>query len=274
LSDDEEESKKGMAPSGAAAAKDPKTRAEELRKETKEDRKKMALTMKAEGYNRVEISHAFKQVTGTGLGPAQWKEWDEEDKLRLQVGEVAGPVASQEEKAWMSTVLAKFKTLTERLQAQVLEFGLYVLETVTPQVPAATPEEKVRNTLEWLRKAVVAFDPEAMREIEKFGATAFLAAQELKRQIGELMEWADPSSRLQQMAERCLYSTNQINEKAFNMLMLELVRSIHQVPRFQGGAKVDELPKIIKSYAEARGLALDEAEEVMGEVLQEVASSE
>lgn len=64
MSAEEEESPKRTAPSSASTEKDPKIRIEALRKETKGDRKKMALTMKGEGCNRVEISHAFKEVTG------------------------------------------------------------------------------------------------------------------------------------------------------------------------------------------------------------------
>lgn len=273
MSGEEEDSGKGMAQSGAAETKDPKTRVEELKEETKGDRKKMALTMKAEGYNRVEISHAFKEVTGTGLGPAQWKEWEDADKLKQQVTEAAVPILTKQEAEFMVVVAAKYKKLNEILQAQVIEFGMYILESVTPQVPADRPEDKVKNTLEWLKKAVIAFDPEEMMEIEKFGAAAFLAAQELKTQITVLMAWADPSSRLQEMAEKALYSLNAINEKAFNVLMLELVKSIHGVPRFGRGEQVSELPGIVKSYAEARGVTQQEAEKIMIEVVQEVAGS-
>jgi hypothetical protein len=274
LSDLDEESKKGMAPSGAATVKDPKTRVQELLKETKDDRKKTALTMKAEGYNRIEISHAFKEVTGTGMGPKQWSEWEAEDKLVKEVGAVAGPVLAKEEKAWMAEVAAHFKTLSDRMQTYVIDFGVFVLETVTPQVPVDNPEEKMRKTREWLKDAVTAFNPEAMKEIKKFGFAAFLAAQELKMQISELMAWADPSNRLQAMAERALYSPNPVNSEAFNILMTELVRSIHAVPRFERGAKVDELPRIIKAYSEAAGVPEKEAESLMGEVLEEVGVGE
>jgi len=60
-----------MAPSKAALAKDPKQRVQEFLKETKDDRKKTALTMKAEGYNRVEIDHTFKEITGNGIARAK-----------------------------------------------------------------------------------------------------------------------------------------------------------------------------------------------------------
>lgn len=270
MSNPDKDEPKGGAPSKAADAKNPKARARQLLKEHEGDRKKAALAMRAEGYSPPEVGAAFKAVTGTGIGGKEWGEWKQGDKLKKEVGEVAGPVLAQEEKAWESTVLARFKTLTERLQTHVLDYGLYILDTVTPQVPADTPEEKVNNTLKWLRDAVTAFDPEKMMEIEKFGAAAFLAAQELKAQISELMTWADPSSRLQEMAEKALYSSNPINEKAFNMLMLELVKSINAVPRFGRGDRVSELPRIVKSYAEARGVTPEEAEEIMGEVVQEV----
>jgi len=89
-----------------------------------------------------------------------------------------------------------------------------------------------------------------------------------------LMDWADPSSRLQEMAEKALYSPNQINEKAFNMLMLELVKSIRAVPRFGRGDRVSELPGIVKAYAQARGVSPEQAEEVYSDVLQEVGASD
>ena len=274
MSEDEEDIGKGMAPSGAAAAKDPKTRAEELNTETKEDRKKMAMTMKAEGYNRVEISHAFKEITGTGLGPTQWKEWKEEEKLREQAREAALVVLTAEEKQFATTVAAKLKTLNEKFQALIIDLGMYVFESVTPLVPADTTEEKIYKTKGWLQDAITAFNPEEMREIEKFGAAAFLAAQELKAQINELMAWADPSARLQNMAEKALYSPSPLNDKAFSILMLELVKSINAVPRFSRGSRVSELPGIVKAYAEARGVTPQKAEKVFSEVLQEVNASE
>lgn len=248
-----------MAPSGAAAVKDPKSRVEELRKETKDDRKKMALTMKAEGYNRVEISHAFKEVTGTGLGPAQWTEWEVQDKQHAEALEVAGVVLTAKEKAFATTVAAKLKTLNEKTQTQIMDLGMYVFESVTPLVPADTPEEKIINTKAWLRQAVDAFDPEYAEEVEKFGAAAFLAACTLKRQINELMTWADPSSRLQEMAEHALYSPNPVNEMAFDRLMIELMRSIHAAPRFKGAASAAEIPAIAEAYAKARGIPVEQA---------------
>lgn len=274
MSSGEDEKKKSMPPSEAAESKDPIARTRELYKETKEDRKKTALTMKAEKYNPSEISHALKVVSGTGINPAQWKEWSETGKLEQQVTEAAVPILTKQEAEFMIVVAAKFKKMNEILQTQVIEFGMYVLETVAPQVPAARPEDKINNTLEWLKKAVTAFDPEAMMEIEKFGATAFLAAQELKAQINVLMSWADPSSRLQEMAEKALYSPNPINEKAFNMLMLELVKTIHGVPRFSRGEQISELPGIVKAYAEARGVTVQDAEKIFGAVVEEVTEND
>ena len=274
LSTGEEDGQKMGPVSDAAKATDPVARAKEMLKQFADDRKKAAYAMRAEGYSSPEIGAAFKVATGTGIGGREWGEWKLEEEKSKQVGEVAVPVLAKEEKAWMAEVAAHFKTLSDRMQTYVIDFGVFVLETVTPQVPVESPEEKMRRTKEWLKDAVAAFDPEAMREIEKFGAAAFLAAQELKAQITALMMWADPSSRLQAMAEKALYSSNPINEKAFNMLMLELVKSIHAVPRFGRAERVSELPGIVKAYADARGVAPEEAEEIMGEVVQEVGAGE
>lgn len=276
MSNEEEENPKGMAPSSAAAAKDPKIRLEELRKEFKEDRKKMALAMKAEGYNRVEISHTFKEVTGTGLGPSQWKEWEAQDKQQLEVRDAAAVVLKAEEKEFATTVAAKLHTLNEKLQATIIDLGLYVFESVTPLVPADTVEDKVKNTKIWLRRAVDSFDPDYAEEVEKFGAAAFLAACTLKRQMNEFMGWADPSSRLQEMAERALYSPNPVNEMAFDRLMAELMRSIHAAPRFQGAASAEEIPAITEAYAHARGIPVEQAAARMQSlpVVQEVTQDE
>lgn len=270
MSGEKKKSKKATVLSVAAIAKNPMERVKELMTETKGDRKKAALIMQGEGYRVGEIEHAFKIKTGKGIGSQVWKKWKDEGKAIEEVGEVAGPVLAKEEKAWMTTVLAKFKTLTERLQTHVIDYGIYVLETVAPQVPADTPEEKPRKTKEFLRKAVDMVEPEKVEEIEHFGATAFLAACELKRQMAEFMQWADPSSRLQAMAEKCLYSPNPINKVAFDKLMTELIKSIHATPRFRGGPRVEELPGITKAYAQARGVPLEVAQERMQTALSEV----
>ena len=260
--------------SKASEAEDPAARAKVLLKQFGDDRKKAAYAMRQEGYSSPEIGAAFKVATGTGIGGREWSEWKKQDDVKEQVGEAAAPILAKQEAEFMVVVAAKFKKLNEILQTQVIEFGMYVLETVAPQVPADRPEDKIKNTLEWLKKAVTAFDPEEMMEIEKFGATAFLAAQELKAQINALMSWADPSSRLQEMAEKALYSPNPINEKAFNMLMLELVKSIHGVPRFGKGEKVSELPSIVLAYADARGVPAEDAEKIFEQVVREVTSNE
>jgi len=226
--------------------------------------------MREEGYSSPEIGSAFKGATERGISGHEWAAWKKEDSIREQVAEVAAPILAAEDKAWMAEVTARFKKLSDLLQTYVMEFGVYVLEAVMPQVPAQSPQEKRSNTLRWLQDAVTAFQPEKMREVKKFGAAAFLAAQELKAQIGALMAWADPSSRLQEMAEKALYSPNPINEKAFNMLMLELVKSIHGVPRFGKGEQISEMPRIVQLYAEASGTPVGEAEELFGEVVKEV----
>lgn len=274
MTSEEGEPQKMGPVSKASEAEDPAERAKAMLKQFGDDRKQAAYAMRQEGYSSPEIGAAFKVATGTGIGGREWTEWKKQDDLKLKVGEAAAPILSKQETEFMAVVAAKYKKLNEMLQSQAIEFGMFILETVTPQVPADRPEDKVKNTLEWLRKAVSAFDPEVMMEIEKFGAAAFLAAQELKAQINELMAWADPSSRLQDMAEKALYSPNQINEKAFNVLMLELVKSIHGVPRFSRGEQVSELPGIVKAYAEARGVTPQEAEKIFGAVVQEVAASE
>lgn len=259
MSSGEEEVHKSGASSGAAEAKDPAVRVRELLAETKDDRKKSALTMRAEGYSPPEIGAAFKAVTGTGIGGKEWGEWKLQDKQEVEARDLAGVVLTAEEKAFASTVAAKLHSLNEKLQGLIIDLGLYVFESVTPLVPAETAEEKVKNTKQWLQDAVAAFDPERWEEAEKFGAAAFLAACTLKRQMNEFMEWADPSSRLQEMAERALYSPNPVNEMAFDRLMVELMRSIHAAPRFKGAASAEEIPAITEAYAHARGIPVEQA---------------
>lgn len=276
MSKEKDEKKKKHEPTAAAKLVDPQERVKKLLEETKGDRKKTALRMVAEEYGVTEIEAAFKKVTTKGIGPHTWAKWKAEAEADKKVGEVAGPVLAKEEQAWMSTVLAKFKTLTDRLQAQVINYGTYVLETVAPQVPADTPEEKIHNTLEFLRKAVAMVDPEKVEEIEKFGAAAFLAACTLKTQMAVFMSWADPSSRLQDMAMKCLYSPNPVNKEAFNKLMSELMKAIYQVPRFDRGPSREQIPGFIKAYARARGIPEEAAEAriLSLPMLSEVAPSE
>jgi len=274
LTEETVKKKRTHTPTKAAQAQDPEARARELLKQTAGDRKKTAFAMKAEGYSGPEISAAFKAATGDGIGRAQWTEWEDEEKKRKEAAEVAGAVLTQEEKAWRSTVAARFRSLDERLQTYVMDFGCYVLEAVAPLVPADTAEEKLKKTMDYVRDAVRAFDPNALRELEKFGAAAFWAAQELKAQLEAFYVWADPSSRLQEMAEKALYSPNPINKDAFNTLLLELVKSIHGVPRFGRAERVSELPSIVKAYADARGISPEKAEAVMSEVVKEVSIGE
>jgi hypothetical protein len=276
LSSGEEEEKKGMAPSAAATAKKPRERVQELLAQFEGDRKKAALAMKGEGFGPTEIGQAFKQATGEGISGRQWGEWKLQDKQQAEAHEVAVVVLTAEEKAFATTVAAKLHTLTEKVQSQIIDLGLYVFESVTPLVPAETAEDKVKNTKLWLQAAVENFDPEEAEEVEKFGAAAFLAACTLKRQMNELMEWADPSSRLQEMAERALYSTNPVNEMAFDRLMAELMRSIHAAPRFKGAASAEEIPAIAEAYAHARGIPVERATARMQSlpVLEEVVSNE
>ena len=138
------------------------------------------------------------------------------------------------------------------------------------QVPAATPQDKVRNTKAWVADAVTAYQPEKLEEIEKFDATAFLAALEIKRQMSVFMDWAEPSKRLENLAEKALYSPNPLNMEAFRLLLTELMTTIHAVPRFQRGPKLEEVPGIIKAYASARGIPLERAEQRMQTVIKEV----
>lgn len=261
MSKPEEEKKKEAAPSKASEAKKSAERVKELLEQTQGDRKQAALTMLSEGYNGPEIGSAFKEATGEGFSGRTFAEWKREAEEAKKAGESAGPLLVTADKAFMAKALERFKTLTNELQAQIIDLGVFVMDTVTPQVPASRPEEKLKNTKEWLAKAVRSFDPEAIEEIEGFGATAFLAACELKKQISALMDWAEPSNRLQQMAEKALYSPNPINSEAFSMLMTELMRTIHEVPIFSGRPSVEDLPKIAKAYADARGIPLEEAEE-------------
>ena len=259
MSGEEEDSGKMGHPSKAAEAKDPTVRVRELMKETKEDRKATALKMRAEGYSPPEVGAAFKIVTGTGIGGKEWGEWKAQDKQHAEALEVAGVVLTAKEKAFSTTVAAKLKTLDEKTQMMIIDLGMYVFYSVVPLVPAETPEEKAPNTKSWLMQAVDAFDPEYAEEVEKFGAAAFLAASTLKRQMNELMEWADPSSRLEKMAERALYSPNPVNEVAFDKLLNEVMRSIHGAPRFKGPASAEEIPAIAAAYAKARGISLERA---------------
>jgi hypothetical protein len=270
LSSEEGDEKKGMAKSTAAKEKDPTERVRELLNESKGDRKATATAMTKEGYNRVEIGHAFKVATGDGLSPNQWKEWDLVEKRAAEVRDLAAPVITAEEKAFAQNVAAKLKAMDEKIQTQIIDLGLYVFESVTPLVPADTAEEKVQNTKGWLADAVTAFDPEKMRVIERFGAQAFFAAQTLKAQIAQFMMWAEPSTRLQEMAEKALYSPNPINKDAFNLLMLELVKSVRAVPAFDRKTSLAEYPVVVKAYAEARGIPPEQAQELMDEALQEV----
>jgi hypothetical protein len=258
-----------MAPSGAAQAKDPRARVQELLGQFEGDRKKAALAMKGEGFGPTEIGQAFKQATGEGISGRQWGEWKLQDKQQAETREVAVVVLTAEEKAFATTVAAKLHAMNEKFQAQVIDLGLYVYESVTPLVPADTAEEKVKNTKEWLQDAVAAFDPEATRELEKFGALAFYAAQTLKMQMSEFMAWADPSTRLQEMAEKALYSPNPVNKDAFNVLMLNLMKSIHAVPRFERKTSAQEFPEIVQAFAQARGIKPEDAEEVMTTALKE-----
>lgn len=276
MSSGEEHEKKAMAPSAAATAKDPRARVQELLKQFEGDRKKAALAMKAEGFGPTEIGQAFKQATGEGISGRQWGEWKEQDKQQVEARDLAGVVLTAEEKAFATTVAAKLHAMNEKVQGLIIDLGLYVFESVTPLVPADTAEEKMKNTKEWLQHAVEAFDPERAEEVEQFGAAAFLAACTLKRQMNELMEWADPSSRLQEMAERALYSPNPVNEMAFDRLMAELMRSIHGTPRFKGAASAAEIPAISEAYAHARGIPVDQANARMQSlpVVQEVTQVE
>lgn len=270
MSEEEEDKKKKYVPTDAAKAKDPTERAKELYESTEKDRKKTALTMKADKYSFSEIAHALKEVSGDGINPSQLSDWEQEDKKVQEVGLEAEPVLTAAEKAFAAMAAAKMKGLDEKFWSQVLDYGLYVFECVTPMVPAKTPEEKAANTQKWLKEAVEAFDPEEMMEIRKFGAAAFLAMMELKEQMTIYMSWADPSSRLQNMAEKALYSKNPVNKDAFDLLMLKLVESVNQVPRFTKGQRLSEIPRVIKAYAEATGTPEDQAEKIYGLVLKEV----
>ena len=89
----------------------------------------------------------------------------------------------------------------------------------------------------------------------------FLAALEVKKQLITIVDWSEPSNRLEHLAEKCLYSPNPVNSEMFKILMAELIQSIHAVPRISGKPTVEELPKIAKMYADARGISLEEAEE-------------
>lgn len=273
MSNEKEDDKRRHKPTAAEKKKPAADRIGELLKQTKNDRKKTAYLMRDEGYSPTEIGSAFKEATGKGLSGQTWAQWKREDQAAEDVGKEAGPVLERREKAWMTTTLGRFKKLTDRVQAHIIEYGTYVYETIVPQVPADRPEDKVRNTEEWLRAAVEAFDPEKIQEIERFGATAFLAACQLKQQMTRFMSWADPSSRLQEMAMKCLYSPNPINEQAFNRLMSELMKTIYDVPRFGAGPKVEEMPGIINAYAEARGVPPEVAEKRMSAVVREVGES-
>jgi len=260
LSNSEEDVKRESTSSKASDAKSPIERVKELLEQVQGDRKKAALTMLAEGYNATEIGSAFKEATGTGIGGREFGQWKREAEEEKRAGEKAGPLLITAEKAFMAKALERFKTLTNELQAQIIDLGVFVMDTVTPQVPASRPEEKIKNTKDWLAKAVRSFQPEEIEAIEEFGATAFLAACELKKQISALMDWAEPSNRLERLAEKALYSPNPINAEAFNMLMTELMRSIHAVPAFSGKPTIEELPMITKMYAQARGIPEEEAE--------------
>lgn len=271
LSSGKDEKKKAPEPTAAARARDPQARVKELLEQTKDDRKQAALTMVEDGYSISEIETAFKVATGKGIGGKQWGLWKREGEEALTLGEEAGSVAARREKAFETETLARFKQMTKEVQTRILDFGMYVYDVVIPQVQAATPQDKVRNTRAWLSQAVEAFQPEKMEEIEKFGAAAFLAALEVKRQMSVFMDWAEPSKRLENLAEKALYSPSPLNMEAFKLLLTELMTTIHAVPRFQRGPKLEEVPGIIKAYASARGIPLELAEQRMETVIKEVA---
>ena len=260
MSSSERDSTKQDRASKASEAKNPLERAKELLEQAKGDKKTAALTMQSEGFSVSEIEGAFKQATGAGIGGRVWAQWKQEDEATKKAGEEAGPILAKAEKAWDSEVLARFHSVTKEVQLHIIELGTYVFETVAPQVPTVRPEDKIRNTKEWLAKAVMSFQPDKIEEIEEFAATAFLAACKVKMQISQFMDWAEPSRRLQEIAEKALYSTNPINVDAFNLLLQELMRTIHEVPSFSGKPTVEELPIIAKAYADARGITLEEAE--------------
>ena len=271
MSSGKDEKKKAPEPTAAARARDPQARVKELLEQTKDDRKQAALTMVEDGYSISEIETAFKVATGKGIGGKQWGLWKREGEEALTLGEEAGSVAARREKAFETETLARFKQMTKEVQTRILDFGMYVYDVVIPQVQAATPQDKVRNTRAWLSQAVEAFQPEKMEEIEKFGAAAFLAALEVKRQMSVFMDWAEPSKRLENLAEKALYSPSPLNMEAFKLLLTELMTTIHAVPRFQRGPKLEEVPGIIKAYASARGIPLELAEQRMETVIKEVA---
>ncbi|MBA7703591.1 hypothetical protein ES703_112377 [subsurface metagenome] len=263
--------KRPPEPSKAAKAKDPPTRVDELLKQFEGDRKRAAITMLTEGYNTVEIGTAFKTATTKGISGRTWEKWKKEADLIQKLGPDAAAVVEQREKVFETETLARFKTMTNESQTRILSFGMYVSDVVTPQVPAATSKDKEKNTIKWLSRAVEAFQPEKMEEIEKFGATAFWAALELKRQMIVVMNWAEPSKRLENLAEKALYSPNPINTEAFRLLLNELMTTIRAVPRFTRGPKLEEVPGIIKAYASARGISEEAAEQRMETVIKEVA---
>ena len=165
MSSGDVEVKKQDRPSKASEAKDPAARVKELLEQAKGDRKTAALTMQAEGFGVSEIEAAFKQLTGSGIGGKTWALWKQEGEAIEKAGESAGPLLVTSEKAFMAKALERFKTLTNEIQAQIIDLGVYVLETVAPQVPADRPEDKVKNTKEWLDQAVRAFQPEKIEEI-------------------------------------------------------------------------------------------------------------
>lgn len=266
MSKDPEKKKKEVTPSQAAQDKAPTLRVKELLKELKGDRKKIAYAMEKEGYGRPEIEVGFKEATGKGLGPTVWATWKKADDVAKQVGEEAAPILTIEEKRLMAEAAARFKNVNQISQMLMVDIGVWAFLSIAPLVAAETPELKLKGCKEFLKKAVAAYDPNQMKELEEFSAMAFVAAEILRGRVALLMHHLSVSYRLDEHIRTALLSSpEEYNPQVFNKLLAEYLSSLRVGPEVMKTTK-EQVTAIAQAYAEARGVSFEQAEAILKEL--------